>query len=413
MGAAGCQCLGDLPSEITVIDCIYDWAVDGQCLEKDNLPGNYGAQCGVHAEPGDEDCYVQGDPPTPRADPEFWCGQKWCYVDPCNCDMADATKSTYFDVTMVNATMAYSYATCGGANGYTDKKFPNQNMVGNANSERYDGDCGLGDDTYGSVAPTEPPLVIVEYDLQFTADIDETAEELEADTAFIAALKESLAKGWIAAGSAVEAIFIVIVSITLTDPSRRLLGELEPLLPRRMLNESGLANTAYHPVHHTESYHTPNLDPLAELKKIAASSEYKARARAMERTLARRTKASERGGRRLGGRRLASKSVKVDYKMTVPQEEAVALNTKVQDTGFTESFSGAFSEQLEVRTEGQVAPSAVTPSTTPSEIDTSATEEDIEALITGNSTKSTKAVADGAALLTMSLGTFCLVAAAF
>jgi hypothetical protein len=214
MGAAGCQCLGSLPSEIAVVDCTYDWAVDGKCLEKDNLPGNYGEQCGVHAEPGDADCYTQwqGDLPTPRPDPEFWCGQKWCYVDPCNCDMSDATLSTYFGVD----GLAYSYSTCGGSNGYTDRKFPDQNMVGNANLQRYEGDCSEGPAPAPTPDPTEPlttdprpetpapaprsPTYKVEYDVQFTADIDKTEEELMADSSFLAGLMMPLSKaGWLLA----------------------------------------------------------------------------------------------------------------------------------------------------------------------------------------------------------------------
>lgn len=409
MGAAGCPCIGSLPSEIGVVDCSYDWAVDGKCLEKDSRAGNYGEQCGAHAEPDNPDCYTTGDSPKPRRFPEPWCGQKWCYVDPCNCDMSDATKSTYFGT----EGLAYSYATCGGSNGYTETKFPDQNMVGNANSSRYDGDCG---------GPTDAPWITyrVEYDVQFTADIDKTGDWLMADISFIAGLKDAIAKGWGAAGSTVTSSSIEITDITLTDssptvyyyyyysspaqisyqnetevnstqlnstnvtnPVRRLMGKLEPVVPRRLLNESGLV--------------TSNIDLVAQLKKIAASSEYKARASEMKRIVARRlTKISERGVRRL-----ASKSVQVEYNIIVPRETAVALNAKLQDAEFTESFAGAFSSELEAKT--KVTPSAVMPSTTASTI--------FEYSSTTRSPK--KAVADGTSLLTMSLGTVCLMAGAF
>lgn len=400
MGAAGCPCIGSLPSEIGVVNCTYDWAVDGKCLEKDSRPGNYGEQCGAHAEPDDPDCYTTGDSPKPRRFPEFWCGQKWCYVDPCNCDMSDATKSTYFGI----EGLAYSYATCGGSNGYTETKFPDQNMVGNANSSRYDGDCGDAPPTTAA-----PDTSRVKYDVQFTADIDKTGDELMADTSFIAGLKDAIAKGWGAAGSTVTSSSIGITAITLTDssppqssfhnetelnstqlnstnvtnPVRRLMGKLEPLVPRRLLNKSGLV--------------TSNIDLVAQLKKIAVSSEYKARASEMQRIVARRlTKISERGVRRL-----ASKSVKVEYNIIVPRETAVALNTKLQDAEFTESFAGAFSSELEAKT--KVTPSAVMPSTTASTI--------FEYSSTTRSAK--RAVADGTSLLTMSLGTVCLMAGAF
>lgn len=226
---------------------------------------------------------------------------------------------------------------------------------------------------------------------------------------FIAGLKDAIAKGWGAAGSTVTSSSIGITAITLTDsfppqssfhnetelnstqlnstnvtnPVRRLMGKLEPLVPRRLLNKSGLV--------------TSNIDLVAQLKKIAVSSEYKARASEMQRIVARRlTKISERGVRRL-----ASKSVKVEYNIIVPRETAVALNTKLQDAEFTESFAGAFSSELEAKT--KVTPSAVMPSTTASTI--------FEYSSTTRSAK--RAVADGTSLLTMSLGTVCLMAGAF
>jgi hypothetical protein len=163
-----------------------------------------------------------------------------------------------------------------------------------------------------------------------------------------------------------------------------------------MVNESGTRA-------HAPGLAAPNVDLVAELKKIAASSEYKARASAMEKTLATRwTKKQERGARRL-----ASKSVKVDYEMIVPDEEtAEALNTKVNDAEFTQSFAGAFSSELEAKT--KVTPSAVAPSTTASTIvETSGNEPE------DSTTTAPRAVADGASLLTMSLGTVCLMAGAF
>jgi len=44
-----------------------------------------------------------------------WCDSPWCYVDPCGCDAADVGQSTY-----ISSEIAYSYATCGAVDTYTE-----------------------------------------------------------------------------------------------------------------------------------------------------------------------------------------------------------------------------------------------------------------------------------------------------
>lgn len=71
-------------------------------------PAGLGAKCeawdhGVHP-----DCR------GPGAHPE-WCSQKWCYVDPCSCDLAaSAEECTYLNgTTHQGRPLHFSYAACG------------------------------------------------------------------------------------------------------------------------------------------------------------------------------------------------------------------------------------------------------------------------------------------------------------
>merc|ERR1711904_755447 len=62
----------------------------------------------------------------PISEQADWCMRKWCYVDPCNCDASDASKSDYFP-----GELTYTYGTCGDKNTYTATESAT-NTVGNA-----------------------------------------------------------------------------------------------------------------------------------------------------------------------------------------------------------------------------------------------------------------------------------------
>merc|ERR1712178_521408 len=72
----------------------------------------------------------------PQSQQASWCNEPWCYVDPCNCDASDATKSDYFP-----GTLFYSTATCGSKNTYTAVESAT-NTVGNA-------ECATADESAG------------------------------------------------------------------------------------------------------------------------------------------------------------------------------------------------------------------------------------------------------------------------
>jgi len=135
-GIASCACLGTLPSDVKDVECNYTWAFNGLCVNTVGLvtnwttyPADYGESCKKHMEPGHSSCFdLTTHPPIekPPSKAADWCDNKWCYVDPCNCDAADATKSDYFP-----NQLTYSYTTCGDKNTYTAVE-SSTNTLGNA-----------------------------------------------------------------------------------------------------------------------------------------------------------------------------------------------------------------------------------------------------------------------------------------
>jgi len=71
----------------------------------------YGYLCGTHDWGTDPWCTNMTDPDTLSG----WCADKWCWVDPANCDLA-YTPSAYYP----NDAVSYSYAACGAANQYVN-----------------------------------------------------------------------------------------------------------------------------------------------------------------------------------------------------------------------------------------------------------------------------------------------------
>jgi hypothetical protein len=140
VGLATCQCLGEALWTTYAPGfekaCSWDWADAGTCQVPTGLasnftdyPGDYGESCKIQLEPGHAACFdLTTVPPTEKAisDQAGWCQDKWCYIDPCNCDASDATKSDYFP-----GSLFYSYATCGDKNTYTAVESAT-NTVGNA-----------------------------------------------------------------------------------------------------------------------------------------------------------------------------------------------------------------------------------------------------------------------------------------
>lgn len=114
-----------------------------RCIGVDNLKGYYAAQVQYHhvqynAETGAScEAWDQGkDPRCQGSVPPQWCSQKWCYVDPCSCDLDVLPKQTVTGVEYQGTPAYWSYATCGG----TD--FFSETNEGACVNQKTEGDCG-------------------------------------------------------------------------------------------------------------------------------------------------------------------------------------------------------------------------------------------------------------------------------
>lgn len=115
LGRAGCPCIGIS-------------GLDGQAFV--HLEGNstttYPAEVGSRCEAWDDGHESQHCSSTDQSPGtgSGWCAQKWCYVDPCNCDSkvldAPPAQSMMLQASMYKATpLYYSYATCGSTDSWT------------------------------------------------------------------------------------------------------------------------------------------------------------------------------------------------------------------------------------------------------------------------------------------------------
>jgi hypothetical protein len=102
-----------------------------RCVGMDNLKGYYALQEDFHhvqhsMETG-ASCaaWDKGMHPKCRGTvPPQWCTQKWCYVDPCSCDLEIAPKQTVLDITYQGSLAYWSYNTCGSTDFYSQGEIP-------------------------------------------------------------------------------------------------------------------------------------------------------------------------------------------------------------------------------------------------------------------------------------------------
>lgn len=113
-----CDCVG-VGDTVPRVTCYEDYAIDGLCMpamRKDAImyPTDYGGHCGPHLEPAFSSCFDL-ETNTPLDTPDEWCGDRWCYVDGCTCELADIDggPSSYFNNPDGQPpVVAYSYANC-------------------------------------------------------------------------------------------------------------------------------------------------------------------------------------------------------------------------------------------------------------------------------------------------------------
>jgi len=112
VGEAGCQCIGfdGMPGSFNVT--LQGSGSAGASVVR--YPAELGGTCsawdqGVHPE-----CQQGPDSPS-------WCAQRWCYVNPCTCDLAEPPKVGMYlpNATFNGLSLYYSYETCGGEDSFT------------------------------------------------------------------------------------------------------------------------------------------------------------------------------------------------------------------------------------------------------------------------------------------------------
>jgi len=117
VGEAGCQCIGfdNMPGS-------FDVAFPGSGSAGASVvryPAELGGTCsawdmGVHPE-----CHQGANSPS-------WCAQKWCYVNPCSCNLAEPPKVGMYlpNATFHGLSLYYSYETCGSEDTFTAEHNP-------------------------------------------------------------------------------------------------------------------------------------------------------------------------------------------------------------------------------------------------------------------------------------------------
>jgi len=112
VGEPGCQCIGfdDMPGSFNVT--LTGSGSAGASVVR--YPAELGGTCntwdqGVHPE-----CQQGANSPS-------WCAQRWCYVNPCTCDLAEPPKVGMYlpNATFNGLSLYYSYETCGSEDTFT------------------------------------------------------------------------------------------------------------------------------------------------------------------------------------------------------------------------------------------------------------------------------------------------------
>jgi len=100
-----------------------------RCIGIDNMKGYYATQVNFHhvqypAETGAScNAWDKGGHPECKGKlPPQWCDQKWCYVDPCSCELDVLPKQSEAGVKYQGNAAYWSYVTCGGTDFFSSEK---------------------------------------------------------------------------------------------------------------------------------------------------------------------------------------------------------------------------------------------------------------------------------------------------
>jgi len=102
-----------------------------RCIGFDNIPGStdirigkevisYPAEIGGSCRTWDTDLHPEC---KKGQENEPWCQAKWCYVDPCECNLKQPPKVTMYlpEASFTGKSLYYSYETCGSPDTFTEK----------------------------------------------------------------------------------------------------------------------------------------------------------------------------------------------------------------------------------------------------------------------------------------------------
>jgi len=112
MGKPGCRCVGfDAFPGTTEVDWKDPKTNVTTTVE---YPADMGGTCRKWDDNEHPMCKGEGEKPE-------WCNQRWCYVDPCSCDIDQPPKVTMYqpEATYTGKSLYYSYETCGEEDHFT------------------------------------------------------------------------------------------------------------------------------------------------------------------------------------------------------------------------------------------------------------------------------------------------------
>eukprot|EP00933_Yihiella_yeosuensis_P080052 TRINITY_DN93458_c0_g1_i1.p1 TRINITY_DN93458_c0_g1~~TRINITY_DN93458_c0_g1_i1.p1 ORF type:complete len:367 (-),score=97.61 TRINITY_DN93458_c0_g1_i1:88-1188(-) len=111
-GKNNCRCIGfdNLAGSFR-----FNLGTGGTVTKMATYPGETGGTCAAWDAENNPDCAVKG-PNRPA-----WCDKKWCFVDPCDCDLDEIPKISAYMYTskMGGKNVYYSYESCGEVDVFT------------------------------------------------------------------------------------------------------------------------------------------------------------------------------------------------------------------------------------------------------------------------------------------------------
>lgn len=147
LGSADCPCIGiDMAGETP--------------LTFSNTTLLYPSSAGSSCKAWDEGVF----PGCDKQSPPSWCSSKWCYVDPCTCNLAVPPKRSTQNYRWQGKVAYWSYATCGGEDAFSDAANPmacvnqeNEDLCADVEGCAWDGKKCLGKELVEDCSTSNQP----------------------------------------------------------------------------------------------------------------------------------------------------------------------------------------------------------------------------------------------------------------